>query len=67
MSAYRGWQLVGQVAFYDVVDGTGPGWVGYVHGHRVTGRCIGPEEACVGVEAAAAAQASSGRSERRRR
>jgi hypothetical protein len=65
MSAYRGRQLVGQVAFYDVVDGAGPGWVGYVHGNRVTGRCSGPEEARSGVEAAAAAQASSGRSERR--
>jgi hypothetical protein len=67
MLAYRGRQLVGQVAFYDVVDGTGPGWVGYVHGHRVTGRCNGPQEACRGVEAAATAQAGSGRRGRRGR
>jgi hypothetical protein len=33
-------RLVGQVAFYDVVAGRGPGWVGYVRGHRVTGRCV---------------------------
>jgi hypothetical protein len=61
MSAYRGRQLVGQVAFYDVVDGTGPGWVGYVNGNRVTGRCSRSQEACVGVEGAVAALAPSGR------
>lgn len=31
--------LVGQVAFYDVVNGKGPGWLGYVRGERATGRC----------------------------
>lgn len=36
-------RLVGQVAFYDVVAGGGPGWVGYVHGQRVTGRCVTAE------------------------
>jgi hypothetical protein len=65
MSAYWGRQLVGQVAFYDVVDGTGPGWVGYVHGNRVTGRCSSSQEACAGVEDAVAAQVPSGRPRRR--
>jgi hypothetical protein len=32
-------RLIGQVAWYDIVAGRGPGWVGYVHGNRVTGRC----------------------------
>lgn len=35
---YDGARLDAQVAFYDVVDGGGRGWVGYHHGHRVTGR-----------------------------
>lgn len=38
-TGYRGDRLVAQVAFYDVVAGRGPGWVGYVRGERVTGRC----------------------------
>ncbi len=37
--------LIGQVAHYDVVAGRGPGWVGYRHGQRVTGRCTTPEVA----------------------
>ena len=31
--------MVAQVAYYDVVAGKGPGWVGYGFGERVTGRC----------------------------
>jgi hypothetical protein len=38
-------RLVGQVAFYDIVAGRGPGWVGYRSGHRVTGRCVSAEVA----------------------
>ena len=36
---YDGAYLVAQVAFYDHVAGGAPGWVGYVIGHRITGRC----------------------------
>ncbi len=39
-TGYVDGRLVAQVAFYDVVGGSGPGWVGYVHGERVTGRCV---------------------------
>lgn len=38
-TGYDGETLVAQVAYYDVVGGGGPGWVGYLHGERVTGRC----------------------------
>jgi hypothetical protein len=40
-------RLVGQVAFYDVVAGRGPGWVGYRRGIRVTGRCTSAELASI--------------------
>ena len=43
MLGYDGQRLVAQVAFYDVVAGRGPGWVGYVRGNRVTGRCLSSE------------------------
>jgi len=52
-TAYRGPYLFGQVARYDDVGGQGPGWVGYVHGYPVTGRCSSVEEAQAAVEAAA--------------
>jgi hypothetical protein len=39
-------RLVGQVAYFDVVAGDAPGWVGYRHGRRVTGRCRSAELAC---------------------
>lgn len=42
---YRGEFLVAQVAFYDVVGGGGPGWVGYANRERVTGRCSDSETA----------------------
>jgi hypothetical protein len=47
---YRGDRLVGQVAFYDTVNGGASGWVGYVHGARVTGRCTTPTLASELVE-----------------
>lgn len=53
MTGYRpDGTLWGQVAFYDVVDGAGPGWVGYVHGRRVTGCCSSWPEAMAEVERA---------------
>ena len=36
---YAGAYLVARVAFYDVVAGGRSGCVGYVQGHRITGRC----------------------------
>jgi hypothetical protein len=48
---FDGQILAGQVARYDSVDGNGPGWVGYVHGHRVTGPCLDANTARAGVEA----------------
>jgi hypothetical protein len=42
---FVGDRLAGQVARYDVVDGAGPGWVGFVRGERVTDRCGTDEEA----------------------
>lgn len=45
-------RLIAQIAFYDVVGGRGPGWVGYVRGERVSGRCQGPEVARAAVERA---------------
>ncbi len=48
--AYRRQHLVGQVAYYDVVNGGGPGWVGFLRGVRVTGRCLAPEVARRAVE-----------------
>lgn len=50
---FEGQCLVAQVARYDVVAGRGPGWVGYVRGERVTGRCISVEVAQRAVEARA--------------
>ena len=50
-TGYDGDRLVAQVAFYDVVGGLGPGWVGYVHGERVTGRCADSATARAAVEA----------------
>lgn len=50
---YRGQHLVGQVAWYDRVEGGGPGWRGYLIGRPVTGRCGSVEEARAGVERAA--------------
>lgn len=44
--------LVAQVAFYDVVGGGGPGWVGYLQGVRVTGRCADSAAARASVERA---------------
>lgn len=36
---YDGDFLVGAAAYYDVVGGGDPGWVGFVNWERVTGRC----------------------------
>lgn len=47
---YAGDRLVAQVAFYDVVDGAGRGWVGYERGRRVTGRCPSSAAARAEVE-----------------
>lgn len=47
---YDGEFLVAQVAFYDVVGGGGPGWVGYLHRERVTGRCRDSAAARAAVE-----------------
>lgn len=41
---------VGQVVFYDVARGEGPGWVGFVRGRTVTERCDDPAEAKAIVE-----------------
>lgn len=49
-TGFRGVRLVAQVAFYDVVGGGGPGWVGYVNGERVTGRCADSATARASVE-----------------
>jgi hypothetical protein len=50
----NGQYLVGQVARYDSVDGNGPGWLGFVRGHRVTERaCATAEHAQRAVEGAA--------------
>jgi len=54
MTAYHGPYLYGQVARYDDVGGQGPGWVGYVHGQRVTGRCQSALDAQRIVESTAA-------------
>ncbi|MCU1356371.1 MAG: hypothetical protein JWM89_1789 [Acidimicrobiales bacterium] len=51
--------LVGQVAFYDLVAGVGPGWVGYRLGERVTGRCESAELAMRLVERRASWSAAS--------
>jgi hypothetical protein len=48
---YDGQYLVAQVARYDMVAGQGPGWVGYVRGIRVTGRCTTADVAQRAVEA----------------
>lgn len=50
LAGYDGDRLVGQVAHYDDVGGQGPGWVGFVHGHRVTGHCQTPVTARLLVE-----------------
>lgn len=49
-TGYLDGRLVAQVAYYDVVGGAGPGWVGYLRGERVTGRCIGAPVARASVE-----------------
>jgi len=50
MLGYDGDRLVGQVAHYEVVASRGPGWVGYVQGERVIGRCGTAEVAERAVE-----------------
>lgn len=50
LMGFDGAFLVGQVAYYDIVAGRCPGWVGYVCGTRVTGRCTTAEVAQRAVE-----------------
>jgi hypothetical protein len=50
-TGYVDGRLVAQVAYYDIVAGRGPGWVGYVRGERVTGRCTDSATARLVVEA----------------
>lgn len=52
MTCLDGDRLVGQVAFYDMAAGEGPGWRGYVLGMPVGGRCSTAEEARAEVERA---------------
>lgn len=54
--AYEGDRLYGQIAHYDVVAGGAAGWVGFIRGGRVTGRCANPDIARAAVERTRAAR-----------
>jgi hypothetical protein len=43
---------VAQVVHYDIADGAGPGWIGYIRGRRATDRHDTADAARAAVEAA---------------